>query len=243
VKDALIPPPKVDQPRQQKDWLSLVAVISSALALLSCMPMFSAVGATLGFIAFHRARAAHKKYRLATTALVLAGISLVVQIAVWQMASNWLMPAMQRRTVAAITAACQGDWRTAVPTQDNAMFLQQAAPSQTATETFSNALATARGGVQSISIVNPEISGSMMAPTISMAIVVNFQKGSATGSAKVQWVPSNTFNAEPWMPSVRLLELEINVTKETTLSLLPDQVSSESALRESVAPTVESVKP
>ena len=184
--------------------------------------MFSALGGVLGFISFRRARAAQQRTRLATAALVVTGLSLVVQVALWQMAGNWLLPAMQRRTVAALTAACEGNWGGAVPsTQNQVLVSPLPAPNQADTQAFSQSLTQALGPVRSISMLNPEIGGALVGPTVSMALVITCERGSATGSARVQWVPSDPDGAEPWMPSARVLELEVNLPDQRTLTLQP----------------------
>lgn len=202
--------------------MGLSALGCSILGLLSCLPVLSAAGGVLGFISFRRARAAKQRTRTATAALVLTGLSLVLQVALWQIAGNWLLPAMQRRTVTALTAACQGDWSGAVPTGQNQLMVSpQPAPSQDDTRAFSESLTQALGPVRSISMLNPEIGGALVGPTVSMALVITCERGSATGSARVQWVPSDPDQAEPWMPSARVLELEVNLPDQRTLSLRP----------------------
>lgn len=202
--------------------MGLSALGCSILGLLSCLPVLSAAGGVLGFISFRRARAAKQRTRTATAALVLTGLSLVLQVALWQIAGNWLLPAMQRRTVTALTAACQGDWSGAVPTGQNQLMVSpQPAPSQDDTRAFSESLTQALGPVRSISMLNPEIGGALVGPTVSMALVITCERGSATGSARVQWVPSDPEQAEPWMPSARVLELEVNLPDQRTLSLRP----------------------
>jgi hypothetical protein len=64
--------------------------------------------------------------------------------------------------------------------------------------------------------------GALVGPTVSMALVITCERGSATGSARVQWVPSDPNQAEPWMPSARVLELEVNLPDQRTLSLRPN---------------------
>jgi len=202
--------------------MALSALGCSILGLLSCLPILCAAGGVLGFISFRRARAAQQRTRLATAALVLTGVSLVLQVALWQLAGNWLLPAMQRRTVAALTAACQGDWSGAVPNGQNQLLVSpQPAPSQDDTRAFSQSLMQALGPVRSISMLNPEIGGALVGPTVSMALVVTCERGSATGSARVQWVPSDPNDAEPWMPSARVLELEVNLPDQRALALRP----------------------
>lgn len=184
------------------------------------MPLLCAAGGVLGFISFRRARAAQRRARLATAALTLTGLSLVLQVALWQMAGNWLLPAMQRRTVVALTAACEGNWSGAVPNGNGELMVSpQPAPGEDDTRAFSESLIRALGPVRSISMLNPEIGGALIGPTVSMALVITCERGSATGSARVQWVPSTPDDAEPWMPSARVLELEVNLPDQRTLSL------------------------
>lgn len=202
--------------------MGIGALGCSLLGLLSCLPVLCAAGGVLGFISFRRARAAQQRTRLATAALVVTGLSLVLQVALWQMAGNWLLPAMQRRTVAALTAACQGDWSGAVPAGQNQLMVSpQPAPTEQDTRAFSLSLVESIGPVRSISVLNPEIGGALVGPTVSMALVITCERGSATGSARVQWVPSDPDQVEPWMPSARVLELEVNLPDHGILSLRP----------------------
>ena len=224
VNDAAPTPPSAPTPRppRVRDWMGLSALGCSILGLLSCLPVLCAAGGVLGFISFRRARAAKQRSRLATAALVLTGLSLVLQVALWQMAGNWLLPAMQRRTVTALTAACQGDWGGAVPASQNELLVVPLpAPTESDTQAFSRSLIESIGPVRSISMLNPEIGGALVGPTVSMALVITCERGSATGSARVQWVPSDPDQAEPWMPSARVLELEVNLPDQRTLSLRP----------------------
>ena len=195
--------------------MGIGALAFSVLGLISCLPMFSAAGGVLGFIAHRRARAAKLRNRLATVALALTGVSLLLQVALWQMAGNWLLPAMQRRTVTAITAACSGDWATAVPPQRGPMITTPLpGPSEQDTIAFGRTLTEALGPVRSVSVLNPEIGGALVGPTVSMAVVINGERGSATGSAKVQWVPSDPETTDAWLPIAKVLEMEVDLPSQ-----------------------------
>ena len=207
--------------------MGIGAIACGALGMLTCLPILSAAGGVMGFISLRRARAAQRRARLAITALALTGLSLVMQVALWQMAGNWLLPAMQRRTVAALTAACQGDAQRAVqPPRNELLVSPLPGPSAEQVRTFGQSLEQALGPVRSISLLNPEIGGALVGPTVSMAIVVSCERASATGSARVQWVPSDPEGPDPWLPSASVLEIEVNLPEQRTLSLRPSEPST-----------------
>ncbi len=217
------PIPSAATPATQRDWIAISAVFASSTSLLTCMPFLSAVGGVCGFISYQRARAHHRPTRLAMAALIITGASLLVQLTLWQVASSWLMPAMHRRTVEAVTAACHGDWQKAVPDSSSSLLITPLpAPSMQSTTDFAAALQKSHGTLQSVSVLNESLSGSPMSPVISMALMLQFEQGSASGSAKVQWVPSHASDEQPWMPSVRLVQLEVSLADNATLSLQPD---------------------
>ena len=121
---------------------------------------------------------------------------------------------------AAITAACEGSWRVAVPTEAGLGLVQALpAPDEAATLRFSEQLRAARGRLRSVSLVNQEISGSPMSPTVTTALVLDFEGGSATGSARLQWLPAATDREAQWLPTARLLELDVSTPQGTSLTL------------------------
>lgn len=206
--------------------MAIVAFVAATLAALTCLPFVALFGATVGFLARRRARSEGRHARLATAAIVIAAASIALQWLLWDLSTRWLLPAMERRMSAAITAACDGAWNLAVPPQAGLGLVQaQPAPNEAATDRFSQSLRTARGRLRSVSLVNQEIAGSPMSPTVTTALVLEFEKGSATGSARLQWLPAATEGEAQWLPTVRLLELDVSLPEGESLTLKPDDAA------------------
>ena len=206
-----------------RDRAAIVAIVASTLAAITCLPFVALFGGVVGFMARRRARNEGRPARLATAAIVIAAISIATQWLLWDLSTRWLMPSMQRRMSAAITAACEGRWQQAVP-EDSGLGFAQAmpAPGEAATARFAESLRAAHGTLRGVSLVNQEISGSPMSPTVTAALVLEFEHGSATGSARLQWLPATTESEAQWLPTVRLLELEVSVPTGTSLLLEPE---------------------
>lgn len=222
------PPAAEPSARTVRDWMGLSALACSLLGLLSCLPVFSAAGGVLGFVVHRRARALGRRSRLGIASLALTGVALLTQVGLWTMANTWLLPAMERRTVAALTAACRGDWTGAVPAPPSHMLVAPLpTPSEPDTARFGRDLSDALGPVRSISTLNPEIGGALVGPTVSMALVINGERGSATGSARVQWVPSDPQAADAWLPSASVIEIEVDLPDHRTLTLRPSVTPAE----------------
>ncbi|MFM7809500.1 MAG: hypothetical protein ACKPEA_16465, partial [Planctomycetota bacterium] len=165
--------------------------------------------------------------RLATAAIVIAALSIATQWLLWDLSTRWLLPSMQRRMSASITAACEGRWPQAVPADSGLGFAQAlSAPSEAAMARFAESLRAAHGTLRGVSLVNQEISGSPMSPTITAALVLEFERGTATGSARLQWLPSATEGEAQWLPTVRLLELEVSVPNGASLVLQADDAAA-----------------
>jgi len=209
--------------RARRDRLAIGAFLAALLAAIACTPTLAMVAGILGFLARRRARIAGRPARLATAAISIAVASIAVQWLLWDLSSRWLLPAMQRRMSAAVTAACEGRWRDAVPSQASfSMAEPLPAPDEESTRRFAERLRKARGAIRSVSLVDQEITGSPMAPTVGMALVLDFEGGSATGSARVQWLPAATDTEAQWLPTVRLLELEVSLPGGDSLTLAAD---------------------
>jgi len=197
-------------------------VTSGILALVSCAPVLAALSGVLGYVSWRRATASGHRSRLAQAALLLTGLALVVQLTVWHVASNWLLPSMERRTIAAIAAACTGDHAKAVA-ESSAPGLVAALPAPTDAQMrdFARELQESMGAWDSVTLISPEISGSPLAPTMTMALVLRLEHGDCSGSARVQWVPGDPADADPWLPAVRVIELEANLPGDRLLRLPP----------------------
>lgn len=216
-------PSPAPTPRARVDRLAAGALTAAAIAAVTCMPFLALLGGTLGLVARRRARAEGRSARLATSAIVVAAVSVAMQWALWDLSTRWLMPSMQRRMTAAITAACEGRWQDAVPAEPGFGFAQALpAPDEAATDRFARSLRERRGGLRSVSLVSQEITGSPMSPTVTAALVLEFETGSATGSASMQWLPAATETEAQWLPSVRLLTLEVSLPADETLRLAPE---------------------
>lgn len=217
-------PAGANAPRAPRDRMAIVAIVASTLAAITCLPFVALFGGTVGFLARRRARAEGRSGRLATAAIAIAAASIVLQWLLWDLSSRWLLPAMQRRMTAAVTAACEGRWQAAVPPESGLGFAQAlAAPDEAAMQQFAERLRVARGPLRSVSLVNQEIAGSPMAPTVTTALVLDFQGASATGSARLQWLPAATETEAQWLPSVRVLELEVSLPTGGSLLLRPSE--------------------
>jgi hypothetical protein len=96
------------------------------------------------------------------------------------------------------------------------------APPAEAFRRFESQVREPLGDLRSISIVSEEVEGSIMSPTISMPLVLEFERGSATGWARVQWVPASDPESSDWLPAVRVLEMRVQPGPGTILRLEPD---------------------
>lgn len=220
--------------RAPRDRQAIVACVASALAIIACVPVLSlplaVLGGCLGLTARQRARRSGGRTTLATVAIGLAAASVAAQWALSSVSTGWLMPTMERRMVAAITAACEGRPDDAVPeTAEYGFAHALPAPSSEAIRSFADRLRTARGGLRSVSLVNREVAGSPIAPTIIAALVLDFEHGAATGSARMQWLPADPSGEAQWLPKVRLLELEISLADGASLMLSGDPSPDPSA--------------
>lgn len=161
--------------------------------------------------------------------LLLAGIAFAAQVAAWRVADQWLLPTLQRRTTTALMAACEGEHGAAVPESGSpTLAAGLPAPSETEVLDFAQAVHTALGRVKSISVINPEVSGSALSPTVTMALVAQFERDACTGSARVQWVPPAASDPQPWLPVARVLELEFTLPDRRVLRLAPEPVAAPS---------------
>ena len=61
-----------------------------------------------------------------------------------------------------------------------ACIAEASAPGEAATTRFATELGAARGTLRSVSLVNQEISGSPMSPTVTTALVLEFDRGSSS---------------------------------------------------------------
>lgn len=219
------PPAAAARPR---DWMAIGSLVTATLSAITCMPLLTGIAAFGGVVSFQRARRSGAPTLLPRLALIMAGVALAVQIGVSLLASRWLAPAMQKRTSVALTAAIQGDHAASVPgVPDFLSFAQPLpAPSAEAMTRFSAQVRQALGELRSISQVNESVGGSAMSPTVSMPLVLEFERQSATGWARVQWVPSSDPDQRDWLPAVRVLEVEITLPDGGTAKLAPDAAPS-----------------
>lgn len=209
--------------RPTRDWLAIWAVVLGSLSLVSCTPLLAAASGVMGVVAWRRARAAGRRSRLATASLVITGAAIAAQVALWQVVGDWLIPTMERRTVSALAAACEGRFDAAVPESGvPTLAPTQPAPTPEQVTRFAADLGAAMGGFKSVSVINPEVSGSVLAPTVGMALVAQFEKGSCSGSARVQWVPPRPDDATPWLPTARVIELEFSLPGGRILRMPPE---------------------
>jgi len=178
----------------------------------------------MGFIAWRRAAAAGRRTRMAGWALGLAGGAIVLQLSLAEAVGGWLLPNLERRTTQAITAACEGRFSAAVPDPESpSLAPAAAAPSPQAIDRFAADLAAAMGSLKSVSVINPEVNGSPLTPRVTMALVAQFEKGSCTVSARVQWVPPPASDPQPWLPTARVLEVEFALPGGRTLRVGPEE--------------------
>ena len=149
--------------------------------------------------------------RLATAALCVAVGAVALQMLFTYLASEWIAPSMERRSMAAITAVIQG--HGPVPAESTqAPAISGTEPDAAAVAAFAAKVRGTLGELQSVSKVHESIAGSPLAPTVTMALVLKFEKGSATGSAKLQWVPATEEEIKvSWLPSAHVLELDITM--------------------------------
>jgi hypothetical protein len=207
-----------------RDWMAIGSLAAATLSAITCMPLLTGIAAFGGVVSFQRARRSGAPTLLPRLALIMAGVALSVQIGVSLLASRWLAPAMQRRTSVALTAAINGDHAASVPgVPDFLSFAEPLpAPSADAMTRFSAQVRQAHGELRSISQVNESVGGSAMSPTVSMPLVLEFERQSATGWARVQWVPASNPDQRDWLPAVRVLEVEITLPDGSTAKLAPD---------------------
>lgn len=135
---------------------------------------------------------------------------------------------MQRRTLAAITDAVQG--RVPQATTPAVPVQRAAEPDAQAVQAFARKLRETMGALQSVSKVHEDISGSPLAPTVALALVLQFEKGSVTGSATMQWLPASEQEAQvSWLPSAHVLELDISLPDGSSAVLRPADTGAPSA--------------
>jgi hypothetical protein len=204
--------------------MAIGSLAFAALSAITCMPLLTGIAAFGGVISFQRARHGGAPTLLPRLSLIMAGVALSVQIGVSLLASRWLAPAMQKRTSVALTATVRGDHAAAVPTVPDFLSFAQPlpAPSAESMTRFSAQVRQALGEIRSISQVNESVGGSAMSPTVSMPLVLEFERQSATGWARVQWVPASDPEQRDWLPAVRVLEVEITLPDGSTARLAPD---------------------
>jgi hypothetical protein len=204
--------------------MAIGSLVFAALSAITCMPLLTGIAAFGGVISFQRARHGGAPTLLPRLSLIMAGVALSVQIGVSLLASRWLAPAMQKRTSVALTATVRGDHAAAVPTVPDFLSFAQPlpAPSAESMTIFSAQVRQALGEIRSISQVNESVGGSAMSPTVSMPLVLEFERQSATGWARVQWVPASDPEQRDWLPAVRVLEVEITLPDGSTARLAPD---------------------
>jgi hypothetical protein len=206
------------------DRLGIASLLVAALSLFTCLPMLTALGAFGGLLAFRRARREAAPTRWAVAALLTAGLALALQTGFGMLATRWLAPAMQRRTHAAIEAALAGNWAIAVPASPTTMSFAppMPAPSEAGTAIFAQQVRDALGTLRSISIPSEQVAGSPLSPTVSLALVLEFERGAVTGAARVQWLPADDTESGDWLPQVRLLELEVSLPGVGSATLAPE---------------------
>jgi hypothetical protein len=204
--------------------MAIGSLVFAALSAITCMPLLTGLAAFGGMIAFQRARRNGAPTLLPRIALFMAGLALTLQIGVSLLANRWLAPAMQKRTSVALTAAIGGDHAAAIPATPDFLSFAQPLPAPTAESTtrFAAQVRQALGELRSISQVNDSVGGSAMSPTVSMPLVLEFERQSATGWARVQWVPASDPEQRDWLPAVRVLEVEITLPDGSTARLAPD---------------------
>lgn len=211
-------------PARGADWLAIGSLVTALLAALTCTPLLTALAGVGGFVCLRRARRNATSVTLPIAALAATGLALALQLTASMLATRWLGPSMQRRTVAALTATLAGDWPQAVP--EPAVLLDFAAPlpapSREGMERFSASVRTSLGDLRSIAVVNETVEGSPLSPTISMPLVLEFERGSASGWSRVQWIPGSDPNASEWLPAVRVLAMEVTLPDGSTARLGPD---------------------
>lgn len=191
------------------------------------MPLLALAGMLLGFVSWRRAKAAGRRPRLALAGLALSGTAVVVQLVLWQAIEGWLLPAMERRTTAALTAACEGRFEQAVPEPGGpSISPAQTGPSREDLDAFAAGVRAAMGEVRSIRIVNSNVSGSALAPQVDLALTLQFTQGSCIGSARVQWITPGPDDPQPWLPTSRVLEMEISLSGGQSISLPPAEPKS-----------------
>lgn len=208
--------------------MAIGSLVFAALSAVTCMPLLTGVAALGGAISFQRARRNGASTLLSRIALIMAGMALSVQVGVSLIASRWLAPAMQKRTTEALTAAIAGDHAAAIPTVPEFLSFAQPlpAPSAESMTRFSAQVRKALGELRSISQVNESVGGSALSPTVSMPLVLEFERQSATGWARVQWVPASDPDQRDWLPAVRVLEAEITLPDGSAAKLAPDSDSA-----------------
>lgn len=222
------PPVSPASMHRPRDWMAIGSLVFAALSAITCMPLLTGVAAFGGVISFQRARRSGAPTLLPRIALIMAGVALSVQIGVSLLASRWLAPAMQKRTSVALTAAINGDHAASVPgVPDFLSFAEPLpAPGADAMTRFSAQVRKALGELRSISQVNESVGGSALSPTVSMPLVLEFERQSATGWARVQWVPASDPDQRDWLPAVRVLEVEITLPDGSTAKLAPGAPTS-----------------
>lgn len=213
--------------RAPSDWRGITSLLLALLSLVSCVPWISLAAGLLAWNARRRAQQAGRRTTVATAAICITAVSIALQIVAWQLASNWLVPAMHRRTVSAITAAFEGRVAAGSSAQNTLIpVAKRPEPDAAATEAFARRVQASLGALRSVSTLNESVAGSTLAPTVSMALVLTFERGTASGAATVQWHPATEAEAqESWLPSAHVIDLEVT---------LPD---GSSARLEAPAPT------
>jgi hypothetical protein len=219
------PPPPVPAHPAPRDWLGIWAVVSSASALLTCLPPLAALGGVLGFIAWRKSAAAGRRNRLAGWALGLAGAAIALQLALAEAVNGWLLPQLERRTIRAITAACEGRFEAAVPA-GSTLTPVAPAPTRDAIERFAGELASTMGSLRSVSVIDPSVTGSPLTPLVTMALVARFEKGDCTGSAQVQWVAPEPSDPQPWLPAARVLEIDFSLRAGRSIRVSAPEAAS-----------------
>lgn len=222
------PPPPPPRRRPPADPIAIGSLAVAVLALFTCMPLLAGLAGVGGFIAFRRARRNGTSVKLPAIALAMTGAAFMVQVGITVLATEWLAPAMQKRTHQAIRAAIEGDASGAVPEAAGLGSLSEPlpAPAPEAFPLFATEVRDRLGGLRSLSTLGEEPGGSPLAPTASMALTLEFERGTCTGSAKVQWVPASDASATDWLPRVRVLELEVSLPGGGTASLLPEAAAT-----------------
>jgi hypothetical protein len=204
--------------------MAIGSLVFAALSAITCMPLLTGIAAFGGVVSFQRARRSGAPTLLPRMALIMAGVALAVQIGVSLLANHWLAPAMQKRTTVALTAAIGGDHAAAIPAMPDLFSFAQPLPAPNAESMtrFAAQVRQALGDLRSISQVNETVDGSALSPTVSMPLVLEFERQSATGWARVQWVPASDPEQRDWLPAVRVLEVEITLPDGSTARLAPD---------------------